>query len=520
MAAMPRFFNTTGPCDPQKHYMLPPERRIPELLLFVEQELFFVVHAARQTGKTTAMRAFAERLRGLGYAAVHATLEECQGVTDTAEAEPIWIRAIDLAASAQLVEPLRPPPISPAPTGVQLRSHLGDWSQRAWPARVVLLLDEADVASGPALISLLRQLRAGFIDRPARFPASVALIGMRELRDYLLHAKDGAPVSSASPFNIKAESLTLRDFSAGEVGELYQQHTDDTGQIFLPEAVDRAFWWTQGQPFLVNALARKAVMELVPDRASPITAAHIDAAKDLLILSRTTHIYSLTERLREPRVARIVQAVLLGDDAMSIPYDSDDFQYVVDMGLIRKGAEGAEPANPIYREVLARQLSYNMQEALTAPRFRWRTPEGRLDFPALLDAFLNWWRENADMLSRHLPLYPEAVAHLAFMAFVQSVINGGGRVHREYAAGRGAMDLLIVYGPDRFVVEIKRVRPRDALASVREAATVQTLAYMDVLGEREGWVLLFDQRPDRSWRQKLWRRTITAQGRTLHLIGA
>ena len=56
---MTRYFNTTGPCDANKHYMLPPERRLPGLLPYVEQELYFVVHAARQTGKTTAMSAFA-----------------------------------------------------------------------------------------------------------------------------------------------------------------------------------------------------------------------------------------------------------------------------------------------------------------------------------------------------------------------------------------------------------------------------------------------------------------------------
>ena len=89
------------------------------------------------------------------------------------------------------------------------------------------------------------------------------------------------------------------------MGELYQQHTDDTGQVFEPAAIQRSFYWTQGQPFLVNVLARKSVMELVTDRNLPITAAHIDEAKELLIRSRTTHLVSLSERLKEPRVAAL-----------------------------------------------------------------------------------------------------------------------------------------------------------------------------------------------------------------------
>ena len=68
---MPRTFNTTGPCRADFHYLLPPEQRLPALLPFVEENLYFVLHAARQTGKTTAMLAFAKRLREQGYAAVY-----------------------------------------------------------------------------------------------------------------------------------------------------------------------------------------------------------------------------------------------------------------------------------------------------------------------------------------------------------------------------------------------------------------------------------------------------------------
>ena len=150
----------------------------------------------------------------------------------------------------------------------------------------------------------------------------------------------------------------------------------------------------------------------------------------------------------------------------------------------------------------------------------WRTPEGRLDLPALIDAFLVWWRENADALVADVPLYPEAVPHIAFMAFLQRVVNGGGRVIREYAAGRKALDLVVEYGDDRFVIEIKRVRPRDAVDTVAAAAVTQVCGYLDTVGAREGWVLLFDQHVGRSWEERLWRRTVEVDGARVHLYGA
>ncbi len=521
---MKRTFNTTGPCDSRFHYLLPPEERLPQLRSLIEERLYFVLHAARQTGKTTAMRAFAERLRGLGYVAVHATLEASQGLDETADAEPLWLESVQLYAGQQLPLALRPVPpadLEGKPPGSRLQALLSSWAAQVAPARIVLLLDEADVVAGPALISLLRQLRAGFHTRPENFPSSVALIGMRDLRDYLARAKDGRPVSPGSPFNIKSDSLTLRNFTEAEIGTLYGQHTGDTGQQFTPGAVARASWWTDGQPFLVNALARICVRELAPiveDQPPPeITSAHIDTAKERLILSRTTHLDSLAERLKEPRVAAIVQAVITGD--LGIPYDTDDFQYVVDLGLIRRGHGGAETANPIYREILARQIGYNFQENLRRPWWRWATPEGRLDFPALVDAFITWWRENADALTEDLPLYPEAVPHFAFMAFLQRVVNGGGTVLREYAANRGAIDLVVLYGPDRFVVEIKRVRPRDGLERIRTEGITQLSGYLDSLGADEGWLLVFDSREGRSWDQRCWTEEVELEGRTLHLRG-
>jgi hypothetical protein len=514
---MARFFNTTGPCDPRKHYMLPPERRLPSLSTLVERELYYVVRAPRQTGKTTAMRAFGARLRAQGHAAVYATLETSQGFTSVEEAEPLWIDALSYAAEGQLPVELRPPALADGPAGARLQRWLGRWCEAVAPRKVVLLLDEADVIEGPALVSLLRQLRAGFIERPDRFPASIALIGMRELRDYLARDASGTPVSPGSPFNIKSESLTLRSFTEPEVAELYGQHTADTGQAFSPEAIARAWWWTRGQPFLVNALAARCVDDIATG-GRVVTAADVDAAKDALVNARTTHLYSLAERLKEPRVAAIVQAVLTGD--LSVPYEHDDFQYVVDMGLIVKGADGAEPACPLYREILARQLTWNTQENLARPWWVWRTPDGRLDLPALIDAFLVWWRENCDALVADVPLYPEAVPHIAFMAFLQRVVNGGGRVVREYAAGRKALDLLVEYGDDRFVIEIKRVRPRDAVDTVAAAAVTQVCGYLDTVGAREGWVLLFDQHPGRSWEERLWRRTVDVDGARVHLYGA
>ncbi|WP_437302071.1 hypothetical protein [Sorangium sp. So ce388] len=220
-----------------------------------------------------------------------------------------------------------------------------------------MLIDEIDALEDVTLVSVLRQIRDGYPDRPRSFPWSLALVGMRDVRDYKVASGGGARLGTASPFNIKVQSLTLRGFTREEVAELYAQHTAEAGQAFLPEAVERAFSLTQGQPWLVNAIARQLVEVVVPDAARSITAVDVERAKALLIEQQETHLDSLAERLREPRVRAVIEPMLAGEaPAGELP--RDDIRFLEDLGLARMGESGGlEIANPIYREIIARELS-------------------------------------------------------------------------------------------------------------------------------------------------------------------
>lgn len=185
----------------------------------------------------------------------------------------------------------------------------------------------------------------------------IALIGLRDVRDYRLEAGTDAPsLGSTSPFNVKVESLTLRNFTAPEVASLCLQHQEATGQIFAARALARIFDLTQGQPWLVNALARQIVEVEVPDRSETIEEAAVERAKERLILRRDTHLDSLSERLRETRVRKVMAPVLSGS-FLGSDVRQDDIQLVIDLGLLRWREGNLEVANPIYREVIPRSLA-------------------------------------------------------------------------------------------------------------------------------------------------------------------
>ena len=136
-----------------------------------------------------------------------------------------------------------------------LGETLSRWAESD-PRPLVLLIDEIDALIGDSLLAVLRQLRAGYPDRPRRFPRSVVLCGVRDVRDYRIRSSaENAVIAGGSAFNIRAESLRLGDFSREEVESLLGQHTEETGQAFTEEARAAVWELTEGQPWLVNALA-------------------------------------------------------------------------------------------------------------------------------------------------------------------------------------------------------------------------------------------------------------------------
>src|SRR5436190_12177134 len=313
-----RFFNTAGPVNPKKHYYIPHRLNEPILLNLINQEKYFILHAPRQSGKTTAIMMFVNELNASDdYSALYINVEPAQVARNNVEKGLFTILNIIKLEASRIFSN------SPAldfftslsaaqVSGNSLQECLEYFSSRL-DKPFILFIDEIDSLVGDTLISVLRQLRAGYAKRPESFPQSICLIGVRDVRDYKIWSPEEHNfVLGGSAFNIKAESLELPNFSLEQVRNLYEQHTQETGQQFTDEAIEYAYYLTQGQPWLVNALAYQACFRDITDRSKIITKEIIEQAKETLILRRDTHIDVLVDRLAEPRVRNIIDAIIAG----------------------------------------------------------------------------------------------------------------------------------------------------------------------------------------------------------------
>ncbi len=538
---MERFFNTAGPIRPGDHYCIDPLHRIDldEILNLIDQKKYFILHAPRQTGKTSYLLALMEFLNRQGkYQALYTNIENAQAARENVKK---GMQAIMNALVEDAFDHLGDPFLKEKWQKVlqesgefsAFKNLLSLWCRQS-EKPVVLFIDEVDSLVGDTLISLLRQLRSGYANRPALFPQSIILCGVRDVRDYRIHSDtEKSIITGGSAFNIKAKSLRLGNFTSLEIEELYRQHTAETGQSFNKDIFPRVWELTEGQPWLVNALAYEVCFEMKDgrDRGKEITVAMIEQAKENLIMRRETHLDQLTDKLREDRVKRVLTPILAGsEDIEKIP--EDDIDYAADLGLIKRKPQ-LGIANRIYQEIIPRQLTYSAQLTIIQEASWYMREDGRLDMDKLLTAFQEFFRKHFESWVDGFD-YAEAGAQLLLQAFLQRIVNSGGRVEREYGLGRMRTDLLVVWPFDinknisedhysRFdrvqqaVVELKL--RYGSLETTIEKGLEQTYNYMDKCGTREGYLLIFNPSPNTSWEEKIFKKIETFQDVKINIYG-
>ena len=492
---MKKFFNVTGFCNPERHYIIDPLRGLNEQIdKLIKDQYYFTMHAPRQSGKTTMLHSLMHKINGEGENICLVVSLESAGYRTITEADANTkiVKAIITSAELFLEEQYRPK-LSKGLSYYSMKDFLAEWCIQL-PKPLILLVDEIDSLYDDVLISVLRQFRDGFQLRPKSFPSSVVLVGLRDVRDYKDKVRDGInSMGSGSPFNIKAKSFRLVNFTKTQIKTLLQQYTDEGGQEFSDEIIDLFYSYTGGQPWLVNALACEVVYEILNyDVSKEVTPDIVAQAKENLIVRRDTHLDSLIDKLQNPRVKPIISALISGENIMYDEYN-DDKQYIYDLGLIDiENKNGICISNQIYAEIIPRVLNGNFQDMMVpiVERQWYIKPDGKLDMDLLLKEFQKFYRRHSESWLDKFSFH-ESGKQLLLMAFLQRIVNGGGKIDREMAVGRGRCDLYIEFDNDCFVLELK-IKYNEEYA---EEGRDQISGYLDKVGLPHGYLILFEYKP-------------------------
>ncbi|MCE7988694.1 MAG: hypothetical protein DYG89_46660 [Caldilinea sp. CFX5] len=490
-----RYFNTFGPVDEQKHYVVTRADLIANLLMQIEEGHYFTIFAPRQMGKTTLMRNLRDHLQeSPTYLPIPLSFQlfENWSVEDFLSKFGEWITQhllhrlpADYPNFVQIQTLCEEKP----PNGYkQFWDFFITLQTMAPTLRVVLLIDEFDATPQAAISSLLQTWREFYLAvEPPRSLHSVVLIGLQNIARLNL--------GRSSPFNI-ARQVRLAAFTEAQVEQLLTQYSAESNQPFAPGVMAKIHQQTGGHPFLVNRLAAILTTEVAMDRTQPITIADLDRAQQQLVRESNYNFETLARHAREQ--SEFVLDILFGKP---YPFNLNDplVQELYTEGVINSSAvNNCQIANPIYRQVLTayfrpRQLLYQRDILVNGHDFRAYATGDALQMNVILHRFREFIERRGREAFKVSPMPQEATGQYLLMAYLEAIVQQtGGVTFTEAPSGDGLLDLIVVYGKQRYIIETKIWRGQVQY----ERGLAQLEDYLAKEGLATGYFVVFHARPN------------------------
>jgi hypothetical protein len=406
------------------------------------------------------------------------------------------------------------------------------WMYREQPpqAPIVLLLDGIDVLRGETLTSVMRQLRTGQISSPRLFPQSVILSGARDVRDSDIEIGKDEYLLGRSGSDIRDHTLVLYNFTQGEIKELCDQYTAETGQTFQEAVYSRLYSLTGGRPWLVNTLLCEGLYEMGfgSDASKPVTFGMIDAAKDHFLARQDIYMDQLAAKLSSRSVRETLFPILIGGRWEKKPLQ-EDLDYLEDLELIRKSPGGWGIPNAIYREIIPKVMGRNLKDELShvVDRSKFLRPDRRLDFREMIKFYQKLYCEYFLVWGRRYDLQG-VLAQILLHTFLHYVLGDRGRMECDYALSTGCVDISVGWGyslengerrEERFVVEIRLFDNTQAHEVGVRYGVTQVVAYAKPRQPYEVYLLILDEDESKTWYDRLFQEQHVYDNMTVNVYG-
>lgn len=472
-----RFFNTSGPCDPAKHYTVLREGLVAQGQVLVEQGRYFTIFAPRQAGKTTYFQLLQRRLATQGYTPIWISFEGLKTLSraEFYEALALYLQREFAKYDIHVTYPLK--------NQVDLQLYLGQVSLHA--QAIVLIIDEFENIPAVVLDELMHTFRAMYQKSEYHKLQSLILVGVSTIAELVL--------TSASPFNV-VDELRIPYFTQTEVQELISQHTAETGQIFTEEVIQTIQENTAGQPGLVCALCHHLVTVMVPDRSQPVTMAAFYLTLQHFLTDRfDKNIVNIVQKAREKK--DFMLRVLFGERPLAFTVDNVDIAYLFAHGVIDNVGGYVDIPVPLYQKrlITAFRPPINGEEGYYVAAYdtfrEYVTAEG-LNLPAILSQYRAYVRRRGHQAFDTDQL-KEGAWHYSLDGFINFFIERlGGSTFVEVPSGRGRTDILILHKNHKYIIETKIFTDQYYYQQGKE----QLADYLAAEGLAEGHYVVFSNK--------------------------
>jgi hypothetical protein len=311
------------------------------------------------------------------------------------------------------------------------------------------------------------------------------------------------------------KTLKLPNFSFADIGKLCDEHNVATGQL-IDDAAKLKIWdYSEGQPFLVNALISEAAdFILNGELGKTVTARVINEAALNISRERPAHLRYLMSFLKDRRVGRIVGEALSGA-SLKRPLFDEGALLALDLGLLSVDQDDyLRPAGRLYRDLMLRALTEHIE--LPRSLSGLFTEDGRILMSPLLSEFQKYWKERKESWLKPFRDTPGALTRLAVQAFLNIALGEGALMEKLPAIREESLVLSVSLNDRHYPLMTAMAR-----AGVSVPYDSEDLSHaLDAKGASEGWILSFDLSSGKSQEERLfWKTRTLSAGRSVHVVG-
>lgn len=462
---MKRFFNITGACNPQEHYMVNLDSRLSEIKKMVDAGKYFVINRGRQYGKTTTLNALENYLSqeyivvSIDFQFLDASDFENTETFVTAFAQELNELADEkYQISEELAKQLHK--IAVGTDGYTRMANLFKWLS-TWCKNaskpIMLIIDEVDSASNnQVFLDFLAQLRGYYLNRNKK-PTfqSVILAGVHDIRNLRQKIRSDAEHKHNSPWNIASPFDIDMSFLPDDIaGMLTDYENDHNTGMNIANISQLIYDYTSGYPVLVSSICK-----LMDENFNWSESAVSEAVK--VILKENNALFeSLINKIEDyPDLYDYLYQILI--EGRRISYNPDDSVIKLAMmyGFVKEENGSVVIANRIFETRLYNAILTNKQMQKTSIFKAGENDKsqfisnGELNMELILEKFILHFN---DIYGSQPDKFKEDDGRKLFLLYLRPIINGTGNYYIEaQTRDQRRTDVIVDYLGKQYIIELK-----------------------------------------------------------------
>ena len=486
-------FNTTGLCNPNKHYMVDISEKLDYIKTLIKKEKYFIINRPRQFGKTTILYSLQRELSD-EYLVLNISFE---GIGDRAfiDEERFVNEFIDIIKESleyideELIEKL-------TILSKDIESFL-DLSKviskfiKSVNKEVILIIDEVDKSTNNQLfLNFLGMLRNKYLQREAGKGLtfkSVILSGVYDVKNLKLKLRPDEERKYNSPWNIAVPFNIDMSLSQKGIEEMLNEYKKDRNiELDTKKVSEFIYYYTNGYPFFVSRICQIIDEDL---NATWNEETLLKSIKMLLSESNTLFDDLIKNIENYKELKEYMFNLIMNGIDLSFNIDISTINLGHIFGYFRNENGKVKISNRIFEQRLYNYFSYEVESiaSLSGYNIKSNFIKGNgLDIEKILLSFQQFMKEQ---YSKRDEKFLERHGRLLFLAFIKPIINGVGFDFKEpQTSEEKRLDVVIVYNNHKYIIELKIWRGD----SYYQKGLKQLADYLEYNKQDKGYLLVFD----------------------------